>query len=71
MHCITLWLYCNSDFFGSYENIEAQSRGRIVQPTMEYCLMPRHFAEARALSGEMSTRLGPWNSGQVAVSPAT
>jgi len=35
MHRITLWLDSNSDFFGSYENIEAQSRGEIVQPTME------------------------------------
>ncbi|MHC4507044.1 MAG: HzsA-related protein, partial [Planctomycetota bacterium] len=25
MHRITLWLECNSDFFGSYDNIEAQS----------------------------------------------
>lgn len=34
-HCITLWLDCNSDFFGSYENTEAQARGDIVQPTLE------------------------------------
>ena len=31
---ITLWLDCNSDFFGSYENIEAQARGEIVRPTI-------------------------------------
>jgi len=35
MYRITLWLDSNSDFFGSYENIEAQARGEIVQPTME------------------------------------
>jgi hypothetical protein len=34
-HRITLWLDCNSDFFGSYENIEAQARGEIVRPTLE------------------------------------
>ena len=32
---ITLWLDCNSDFFGSYKNTEAQARGDIVQPTLE------------------------------------
>ena len=32
---ITLWLDCNSDFFGSYENTEAQARADIVQPTLE------------------------------------
>jgi len=35
MHRITLWLDSNSDFFGSYKNLEAQSRGEVVQPTME------------------------------------
>jgi hypothetical protein len=35
MHRITLWLDCNSDFFGAYENIEAQSRGEIVKVTLE------------------------------------
>jgi len=35
MHRITLWLDANSDFFGSYENIEAQAKGEVVQPTME------------------------------------
>jgi hypothetical protein len=34
-HRITLWLDCNSDFFGSYENIEAQARGQIIQPTLQ------------------------------------
>lgn len=34
-HCITLWLDCNSDFFGSYENTEAQAKADIVQPILE------------------------------------
>ena len=34
-HCITLWMDCNSGFFGSYENTKAQARGDIVQPTLE------------------------------------
>ena len=32
---ITLWLDCNSDFFGSYEDIEAQARGEVVWPRLE------------------------------------
>jgi len=35
LHRITLWLDSNSDFFGSYENTEAQARGEIVRPTLE------------------------------------
>jgi len=35
MHRITLWLDANSDFFGSYENLEAQAKGEVVKPTME------------------------------------
>jgi hypothetical protein len=35
LHRITLWLDCNSDFFGSYENTQAQARGDIVLPTLE------------------------------------
>ncbi|MHC4505740.1 MAG: HzsA-related protein, partial [Planctomycetota bacterium] len=35
MRRITLWLECNSDFFGSYDNIEAQCRGEVVKPTLE------------------------------------
>jgi hypothetical protein len=35
MHRITLWLDANSDFFGSYDNIEAQVKGEVVKPTME------------------------------------
>ncbi|MEI6277983.1 MAG: hypothetical protein WCQ16_01210 [Verrucomicrobiae bacterium] len=32
---ITLWLDSNSDFFGSYDNVEAQARGEIVKPSLE------------------------------------
>ena len=32
---ITLWLDCNSDFYGAYYNIEAQARGEIVDPILE------------------------------------
>jgi len=35
LHRITLWLDCNSDFFGSFENVEAQCRGKVVRPTLE------------------------------------
>ncbi len=34
-HRITLWLDCNSEFYGSYENTAAQSRGEIVEPTLD------------------------------------
>jgi hypothetical protein len=34
-HRMTLWLDCNSEFYGSYENIEAQARGKVVRPTMD------------------------------------
>jgi hypothetical protein len=34
-HCITLWLDCNSDFFGSHENTKAQAKGNTVQPKLE------------------------------------
>ncbi|MBN1419341.1 MAG: hypothetical protein JXP34_11220 [Planctomycetes bacterium] len=34
-HRITLWLDCNSEFFGAYEDTEAQSRGEIVRPSLE------------------------------------
>ncbi len=32
---ITLWLDCNSEFYGAYENTEAQARGEVVGPTLE------------------------------------
>jgi len=34
-HRVTLWLDCNSEFYGSYENTTAQARGEIVHPTLE------------------------------------
>jgi hypothetical protein len=34
-HRITLWLDCNSEFYGSYENTVAQARGEIVMPTLD------------------------------------
>jgi hypothetical protein len=33
-HRLVLWLDCNSEFYGSYENTRAQARGQIVQPTL-------------------------------------
>jgi hypothetical protein len=32
---LTLWLDCNSEFFGSYENTAAQSAGELVFPTLD------------------------------------
>ena len=34
-HRLTLWLDCNSEFYGSYENTGAQARGQIVWPTLD------------------------------------
>ena len=34
-HRLALWLDCNSEFYGSYENTEAQARGEVVLPTLE------------------------------------
>ena len=34
-HRLTLWLDSNSEFYGSYENTEAQARGEIVWPTLD------------------------------------
>ena len=34
-HRITLWLDCNSEFYGAYENPEAQARGEVVRPSLE------------------------------------
>jgi hypothetical protein len=34
-HRITLWLDCNSEFLGAYENAAAQARGQIVLPGLE------------------------------------
>lgn len=35
MRRITLWLDCNSDFYGTYENLQAQRKGEIVHPVLE------------------------------------
>jgi hypothetical protein len=34
-HRITLWLDCNSEFYGSYENTQAQARGEVVRPSLD------------------------------------
>ena len=34
-HRLTLWLDCNSDFFGAYENTQAQARGEVVWPSLD------------------------------------
>jgi hypothetical protein len=34
-HRLTLWLDCNSEFYGSYENTGDQARGQIVWPTLD------------------------------------
>ncbi|UCF14012.1 MAG: hypothetical protein JSW59_11425, partial [Phycisphaerales bacterium] len=34
-HRLTLWLDCNSEFYGSYENMVAQANGQIVMPTLD------------------------------------
>jgi hypothetical protein len=36
LHRIVLWLDCNSEFYGSYENTVAQAQGKIVRPTLDY-----------------------------------
>lgn len=32
---LTLWLDCNSEFYGSYENTAAQAKGEAIRPTLE------------------------------------
>jgi hypothetical protein len=32
---LTLWLDCNSDFYGTYEHIEAQRKGAVINPILE------------------------------------
>jgi len=34
-HRVTLWLDCNSEFYGAYENASAQARGEVVVPGLE------------------------------------
>ena len=35
MRRLTLWLDCNSEFYGAYENTAAQARGEVVRPSLE------------------------------------
>ena len=35
LHRVTLWLDCNSEFYGAYENTEAQGRGEIVRASLD------------------------------------
>jgi len=35
MHRVTLWLDCNSDFFGNYEHTKEQSEGQVIVPSLE------------------------------------
>ncbi len=35
LHRLTLWMDCNSDFFGSYENTKDQADGKVVLPVVE------------------------------------
>lgn len=34
-HKLALWLDCNSDFYGTYENLEAQRKGEVIYPILE------------------------------------
>ena len=34
-HRVTLWLDCNSEFFGAYEDQQAQARGEVVRPSLQ------------------------------------
>ncbi|MCX6998132.1 MAG: NPCBM/NEW2 domain-containing protein [Kiritimatiellaeota bacterium] len=35
LHRLTLWLDCNSDFYGAYEKLAEQRAGQVVWPTLE------------------------------------
>jgi hypothetical protein len=35
LHRIALWLDCNSDFLGSFENVQEQVEGKVVWPKLE------------------------------------
>jgi len=35
MHRIAVWLDCNSDFFGSFNDVDAQCRGEVVLPRLK------------------------------------
>ena len=40
MRRITLWLDCNSNFYGAYHDAEKQATGQIVKPLLG---VPRHM----------------------------
>ena len=35
LHRVVLWLDCNSEFLGAYEDAVAQARGEVVHPSLE------------------------------------
>ena len=35
LYRLTVWLDCNTDFYGAYENVAAQARGEVVRPALE------------------------------------
>jgi hypothetical protein len=35
LHRITLWLDCNSEFYGAYHDCDAQARGQVVYPKLD------------------------------------
>ena len=35
LHRLTLWMDCNSDFYGSYEKLVEQKEGKVVWPSLE------------------------------------
>jgi hypothetical protein len=35
MHRLTLWMDCNSDFYGAYENLIEQKEGKVVYPSLQ------------------------------------
>ena len=35
MHRLTLWMDCNSDFYGAYENLIEQKEGKVVCPSLQ------------------------------------
>jgi cytochrome c553 len=35
LHRLCLWMDCNSDFFGSYENLQEQLDGKVIWPKLE------------------------------------
>ncbi len=35
LHRITVWLDCNTNFYGAYHDLEKQARGQSVTPALE------------------------------------